>query len=370
MHRVFGNSFSVEATLAGQPLAWTARWSGKGHLPEKTAPSPHPLKQLADDLGWQVAMYVEGKQRQAPVLPLIAAYGTGRLWRPLAKKSKSTNDLAPNERRQAYANALSPSTDYAAFSAWFERYSHEEVQEQQSKQESPHQPGRMLDAVRRAVDLALRPAGWSRLSWDFAEQSLRAFHETWGYLPIAMLSDGIRGMIGLVGDIAYRAALLNPQWRAEAVVNTPGIVLIDEVDMHLHPEWQQTVLQSLRDAFPRMQFIVTTHSPQVLSTVRRERIRVLSFDGNVWSATMPDESPLGRPSSDALARVQEVDPRPPLPIQADISEYEQLVRAGREQSAEAVATKQRLDAAGVEIPDPDIAMWRFLAARKQGGASG
>lgn len=53
----------------------------------------------------------------------------------------------------------------------------------------------------------------------------------------------------------------------DAPQQTEGIVLIDEVDVHLHPKWQQTILSQLRDAFPCIQFIVTTHSPQVLSTV-------------------------------------------------------------------------------------------------------
>jgi predicted ATP-binding protein involved in virulence len=64
--------------------------------------------------------------------------------------------------------------------------------------------------------------------------------------------------------------------------------MIDEVDMHLHPEWQQLVLQALQDAFPLIQFIVTTHSPQVLTTVKRENIRILTqHPDGLWSASVP-----------------------------------------------------------------------------------
>ncbi len=77
-------------------------------------------------------------------------------------------------------------------------------------------------------------------------------------------------MLALVGDIAYRCYKLNAHLGEEAPQRTHGIVMIDEVDMHLHPSWQQTVLTDLCSAFPKLQFIVTTHSPQVLSTVRRK----------------------------------------------------------------------------------------------------
>jgi predicted ATP-binding protein involved in virulence len=180
-------------------------------------------------------------------------------------------------------------------------------------------------------------------------------------------------MIALVADLAQRLARLNVADDLDCVTvcqDVPGIVLIDEVDMHLHPEWQQVILPTLQATFSRVQFIVTTHSPQVLSTVPRECIRILSQQDGKWYATMPDQSPLGRSSADALARVQGVDPRPPLPIQDEIARYEQLVRAGHENDAQAIAVKRQLDGAGVEIPEADLATWRFLASRRGGAARG
>lgn len=57
--------------------------------------------------------------------------------------------------------------------------------------------------------------------------------------------------------------------------NTPGIVLIDEVDLHLHPQWQQTILEDLKKIFPKVQFIVTSHAPAVINSVKRENVRML-----------------------------------------------------------------------------------------------
>ena len=92
-------------------------------------------------------------------------------------------------------------------------------------------------------------------------------HPEYGRLPLSSLSDGVRNMIALIADIAHRCARLNPHLSEEAARQTPGVLLIDEVDMHLHPRWQQLVVDLLRKAFPSLQIILSTHSPHVLSTV-------------------------------------------------------------------------------------------------------
>jgi len=140
-----------------------------------------------------------------------------------------------------------------------------------------------IQSVSDAVNICLKPAGWKNIEYSFSRDALVAHHEQYGELPVELLSDGIRNMIGMVADIAFRATKLNAQLGNGATRQTPGVVLIDEVDMHLHPEWQQTVLHSLTEAFPQIQFIVTTHSPQVLSTVPSKCIRILR-DGKVYAA--------------------------------------------------------------------------------------
>jgi predicted ATP-binding protein involved in virulence len=222
-----------------------------------------------------------------------------------------------------------------------------------------------LAVVRSAVDKALGPAGWHGLEWDFAEDTIVARHTEFGRLPVNILSDGIRNMIGLVADIAHRTARLNPHLRESAAVGTPGIVLIDEVDMHLHPQWQQVVLQSLQQAFPLIQFIVTTHSPQVLTTVRKENIRVFLRDEiGAWTTAAPATSPLAHESGDALARIMDTNPRPEVPgILPDLHAYELLARAGKGDSEQAREIRTRLDSVGFEFSDADRALFDFLARR-------
>jgi predicted ATP-binding protein involved in virulence len=148
-------------------------------------------------------------------------------------------------------------------------------------------------------------------------------------LRISQLSDGFRVVLGLVMDLARRLALANTQIRIDGniIVNPldlPAIALIDEVDLHLHPSWQQRILSDLARTFPGTQFIVTTHSPQVLSTIRRENIRVLGEN----SAEMPLASTYGQPSGDVMHSVMLVDPQPPIEEKQNLDRMTALVDQG------------------------------------------
>ncbi|MFA5018797.1 MAG: AAA family ATPase, partial [Methylobacter sp.] len=120
-----------------------------------------------------------------------------------------------------------------------------------------------------------------------------------------------------------------------------GIVLIDEVDMHLHPVWQQTILGGLTKAFPKIQFIVTTHSPQVISTVPAKQIRILD-DNKVYSAEAGTQ---GAESSRILKRVFGVEPRPQNDPNAKLlNEYLDLVYADKWEEPDAKRDREKLDA--------------------------
>lgn len=95
------------------------------------------------------------------------------------------------------------------------------------------------------------------------------------------LSAGQRAVICLVADIARRVCLLNPHLGDRVNAETEGIVLIDELDMHLHPEWQRALTRGLVKAFPKVQFIVASHSPQVIGEVPHENVILLTPEGPV-----------------------------------------------------------------------------------------
>ncbi len=122
-------------------------------------------------------------------------------------------------------------------------------------------------------------------------------------VPVRQLSDGERGSLALVLDLTRRLAQANPQL-SDPAAEGPAIVLIDEVDLHLHPKWQREIIKNLPAAFPKAQFIATTHSPQVIGEVPHDRIQIMSR-GRVFSPTHS----FGVDSSRVLEEIMDAPPR-------------------------------------------------------------
>ena len=95
------------------------------------------------------------------------------------------------------------------------------------------------------------------------------------YLTYDMMSDGFKAIVGIVSEMAYRCIMLNGYLGAKAIKETPGVVLIDEVDLYLHPHWQRHILNDLCKAFPKIQFFVTTHSPFIIQSVDSRNVITL-----------------------------------------------------------------------------------------------
>ena len=192
-------------------------------------------------------------------IPLIAYYSTDRF-----KKEKKDVGIEPNgSRLRGYYNALDPLTNIKFF---LDLYFTETLSELQHRTSSP-----MLAAVNSAVKICIDDC--KNLLFDVKENELMIhFASSNEQLPFHVLSDGVRSTIAMVMEIAFRCHLLNPYLQENAALETPGIVLIDEVDLHLHPAWQKKVIEDLRKAFPKMQFIVTTHAPLVIGSLKEGKI--------------------------------------------------------------------------------------------------
>lgn len=278
-----------------------------------------------------------------PKLPLVAYYGTGRLWREQRTKTGRRTSLTDiSERLQGYTDCLSSSSSFNGVTAWHR----ERVQEtaRPAYSESLATNLALLGAVRSATETVLAPTGWGKLRWDNDLDCLVAEHARQGSLPVASLSDGVRNMLALAADVARRCASLNPDLKDEAAKKTAGVLLIDEVDMHLHPRWQQLVLELLGQAFPSLQIIATTHSPHVLSTVDNNSIRVLSLQDGEAHIETPVMQTRGVESADVLARVMGVDPVPHIKEARDLSQYKALIEDGEAESDPALALRASLTA--------------------------
>ncbi|MCF7979287.1 MAG: AAA family ATPase [Chromatiaceae bacterium] len=276
-----------------------------------------------------------GKQMMAQVrrlepvtLPAIAYYGTSRLWKQ--HKLLERNKVLSASRSMGYEDCLTSASSYLQLQVWMKSATLAALQEQQMPETYAGQAiGAQIKAIQSTVEGVLKPLGWSHLHYSFSHDELAMHQADSGILPVSLLSDGVRALVSLIADLAWRCVKLNPHLSMAAPAQTPGLVLIDEVDMHLHPAWQQQIIATLRGAFPRIQFIVTTHSPQVLTTVRRECIRLLGFrDRGIAVATEPKAFSYGEPSQDVLQAVMQVDPQPPVPEKALLEELTELVDQG------------------------------------------
>ena len=185
-------------------------------------------------------------------------------------------------------------------------------------------------------------------------------------LNVGQLSEGEKCTLALAGDLARRLAIANPGM-AEPL-NGTGVVLIDEIDLHLHPGWQQEIVHNLLGTFPNCQFIVTTHSPQILTTLRAENIRMLLRDEKgVWQAAIPSRSPLAHEPGDVLAWIMDTHPKPEIEgVSRKLREYERLTRKGKAGTNEAEKIKNELELSGYQFNEADIALFNFLSEKAKG----
>lgn len=265
------------------------------------------------------------------VLPVIAHYGTDRLW-VKGSASQSARRKAFT-RLDGYTGALHAQANQDQMLTWFFKMTAQDVQRAQSLRK---QGGSALyAAVRGAVGgcfKAITGSDQVNVTYnldtdDLVVEYVDADQSVVG-MPMSLLSDGYRTTLSMVADIAYRMALLNPALEGR-VLETPGVVLIDEVDLHLHPLWQARILGDLRTIFPNVQFIVTTHAPVVISSVRAQHIRML--DGGE-RALVPSGEVYGSDVGRVLISVMDAPERPEA-VQRKFDEFYSRLDCGDLDSA-------------------------------------
>lgn len=289
------------------------------------------------------------------ILPIISYYGTGRLW--AQKKDKHTKEqLMQYSRLSGYIDCLAAESNEKLMLKWFEKMT---IQQAQRQQPSPE-----LNAVEQAVSKCFAGITGSQevvTQFNLDTHSLDILYtNTDGKklrVPMKNLSDGYKNTIGMIADIAYRMAILNPQLLGNVLTDTPGIVLIDEIDLHLHPVWQQRIIGDLQALFPKVQFIVTTHAPSVISSVKRENMLVLDEQGQPY--TLPVEV-YGKDANSILRSVMEAHHRP-AEIQAMFDHFYQLVA---ENLPEAEALLNQIESL-IGAEDPELTEARATLALEQ-----
>ncbi len=291
------------------------------------------------------AVQMQEKSRQATliaqngrqeVLPIIAYFSTNRLY---VARRETPN--VPTGRFKGYFNAVNDSNTQKQIKAWFKDASFFEYQQRQS---DPAYYDIGLAGLRKAA-LEVFGTRWSSFFYyePEADSNLpKGFFFTPenpsdSVLPETNLSDGQRNFFWLFLEIAWRCYMLNPYLGENAAAETNGIVMIDEVDLHLHPEWQQKVLGMLTKAFPKIQFVITTHSPIVLGSVKEGQVILL--EGQTATAV---ERPYGLKPSYILEVLMKVNERLPE-LKAPIESYLNLINNGEGKSDQAIAIRSALE---------------------------
>lgn len=285
--------------------------------------------------------------QKAYFLPVVAYYGTNRAIREEVRRRRGFKKNF--SRFDALIRALDPDSRFRSAFEWFNGMEDIERRERESRRDFDYRNSE-LQVVRDAI-VRLLPAGFSNPRTETRPLRFVIDREVNGEtrtLRISQLSDGYRVMLGLAMDFSRRMAQANSHLATDGMqianpLDLPAIALIDEVDLHLHPSWQQRVITDLMQTFRNTQFIVTTHSPQVLSTVKRENIRVIGPDANgKIIASQPLAMSYGEPSGDVLQSVMMVDPQPPVSEKADLQRLTEIVDKGNYQNEEAKYLMQRL----------------------------
>lgn len=295
--QLFPVSISTSAIIDEKSVAWTRQLS-ESRLTEK------PTNGLAKEL-LEVAQSYRDRMTHGDtklILPMIAYYDTGRLWKQPARKAEPTATLF--SRTNGYIDSLGSAVDNKLLMTWFMQMSMKKLQNLEATPEYDA----VCEAIRKCVRLLMGTKDTVDVAYTYDIQDICIYYQENNHtikMPLNRMSDGYKCTIHLIADIAYRMAQLNPQL-GKKVLDTPGVVIIDEIDLHLHPEWQKRILEDLTRIFPHIQFIVSTHASSVISSVKSENLVILNGN-NVES---PNGEVYGKDSNTIHSGVMRSSERP------------------------------------------------------------
>ena len=309
----------LEITLdhEGTSCCWKLAKARKGHSSKNNVSVLIPTSQLAQQFRSAITDKAENIN-----LPLFAYYPVNRavVDIPLRIRGKQGFDLL-----SAYAGALSGGAGFRTFFKWFreredlENEARRDAQSPNADTSAAGFPDLQLQAVRNAL---------SSFMPDFENLTVRRnplrmeVEKEGERLMINQLSDGEKCLMAMIGDLARRMAILNPL--RDNPLHGEGTILIDEIDLHLHPKWQRMVIPELARVFPNCQFLITTHSPHIITHVKPENLFLLSMEDNELASEPPNES-YGKTVERVLEDLMGLKTTRPDTIQNDLGKiYEKI----------------------------------------------
>lgn len=221
-------------------------------------------------IAWEEEISKADHSDNKVVLPLVLYLSTARLWKDGNKKSAKKGVFS---RTDAYDHCLDIQHGLDIAFRYLDTLKAVSVEENGGKLFPAYEA--ILRAVNEAFREELQPGEEIIFSTKYEDDMIALKTVEGAILPFQMLSDGYRNVIKIILDIATRMCILNPYLKGEALKKTPGIVLIDEVDLSLHPTWQKRIMGILKEQFPRIQFICATHSPFIIQSLEEGELITL-----------------------------------------------------------------------------------------------
>ena len=332
----------IEICFQGESVRWTVFKSRRGRRRQKIT--------KLDKLREHVEMFhsqLEEDRRTS--LPLAVYYPVHRAVLDIPLRIRKRH---PFDRLAAYDQALSG--EWSSFRIFFEWFREREDLENERRLATPRFRDLQLEAVRTAIERFL--PGFRKLK--IRRSPLRMVVKKDGEdLIVNQLSDGEKCTLAMAGDLARRMAIANPF--TGDPLESEGIILIDEVDLHLHPGWQRRVTTALTRTFPNCQFLLSTHSPQILGHLDRESIWILQRTPSGVGAERPDDA-YGQTTNRILEDIMDVPDRPPE-IKDGLTKLFLAIEQGKIAKARKLLGRMQ----GRIGTDPDLVKARTLIRRKE-----
>lgn len=250
----------AHGSVLGSPsVSWTRlKKNKKGNTRHSKSNEFIQLSELADSLV---------RSGDDVILPLIGYYGSDRLHGVPGARSRAT---CPEKigrkvsRLEGYKLCVDPKISVKTIVRWFARQAWIDFQRRTNKSEpslaSNLMKNSVVNCIEEVIDVFFNP--------EQGELMFKVGIEgTTNVQPFDGLSDGTKNVSAMIMDIVHRAMLLNPDLGQDVLKQTPGIILVDELESNLHPSQQQTIIENLRQTFPKIQFICTTNSPLLVQSI-------------------------------------------------------------------------------------------------------
>jgi predicted ATP-binding protein involved in virulence len=233
------------------------------------------------------------------ILPVVVYYSAARLWNEPIRRTRTVN--REKIRLEGYESAITYTTSIKDAMKYIDKIAYSAYRDDDSV--AMAKMNAVLAAIKTTLETVVPDA---TVYYDMKLAQFCVRTNTDEIIPYSLLSDGYRSAVSLMIDICRRIMTLNPQLGENAIREVGGVVLIDEIDLHIHPKWQQNVLGDLQKIFPKVQFIVTTHAPSVIQSVNKESLMVLTKDDSYYY----DGGVYGRDVNSIVEDIMGISPRP------------------------------------------------------------